>query len=107
MDFVGIAVSGGPDSMALAYLCRQLQVTRPDLDLDVKAFVVDHRFREESTEEALLVAKWLSKLGLSAFYHSPYINLFITNSVDVTRYSIRGTNPGLATGRVSKEANGI
>lgn len=55
--------------MALAYLCRQLQITRPELNLDVKAFVVDHKFREESTEEAHMVTKWLSNLGLSA-YHS-------------------------------------
>lgn len=54
--------------MALAYLCRQLQVTRPELELDVKAFVVDHKFREESTDEAHKVAKWLSKLGLSAYH---------------------------------------
>jgi tRNA(Ile)-lysidine synthase len=56
--------------MALAYLCRRLQITRPELELDVKAFVVDHKFREESTEEAHMVAKWLSELGLSAVYYS-------------------------------------
>lgn len=49
--------------MALAYLCRQLQVTRPELNLDMKAFVVDHKLRDESTEEAYMVTKWLSNLG--------------------------------------------
>ncbi|PCG94880.1 Lysidine-tRNA(Ile) synthetase [Penicillium occitanis (nom. inval.)] len=63
---IGIAVSGGPDSMALAYLCRRLQITRPELELDVKAFVVDHKFREESTEEAHMVAKWLSELDIQS-----------------------------------------
>lgn len=63
--YQGIAVSGGPDSMALAYLCRQLQITRPELKLDVTAFVVDHKLRDESTEEAQMVAKWLSNLGIS------------------------------------------
>ncbi|QGA13912.1 hypothetical protein EYB26_001563 [Talaromyces marneffei] len=63
---IGIAVSGGPDSMALAYLCRQLQITRPELNLDVKAFVVDHKFREESTEEAHMVTKWLSNLDIQS-----------------------------------------
>jgi WD repeat-containing protein 48 len=59
--------------MALAYLCRQLQITRPELDLDVKAFVVDHKFRDESTEEAHMVAKWLSRLGIST-QHFPTID---------------------------------
>lgn len=49
--------------MGLAYLVRQLQMTRPDLNLDVKAFVVDHKFRKESTEEALQVAQWLATIG--------------------------------------------
>jgi WD repeat-containing protein 48 len=51
--------------MALAYLCRQLQITRPELKLDVTAFVVDHKLRDESTEEAHMVAKWCSNLGIS------------------------------------------
>ena len=50
--------------MALAYLCREWQVTQPELNLSVKAFVVDHKFRDESTEEAHMVAKWLSDLGI-------------------------------------------
>lgn len=49
--------------MALAYLCRQLQVTTPELDLVVKAFIIDHKAREESSEEASKVSKWLSNLG--------------------------------------------
>ncbi|EED23265.1 PP-loop family protein [Talaromyces stipitatus ATCC 10500] len=61
---IGIAVSGGPDSMALAYLCKQLQVTRPELELEMKAFVVDHKFREESTEEAHKVSSWLSNMDI-------------------------------------------
>ncbi|OJJ50933.1 hypothetical protein ASPZODRAFT_11774 [Penicilliopsis zonata CBS 506.65] len=52
---VGIAVSGGMDSMALTHLCQQA-------GLDVTAFVVDHQAREESAREARTVASWLENM---------------------------------------------
>ncbi|KAH8705107.1 hypothetical protein BGW36DRAFT_456623 [Talaromyces proteolyticus] len=61
---IGIAVSGGADSMALAGLCRQLQLDQPELFLYLKAFIIDHKARKESSEEAQTVAEWLSKLGI-------------------------------------------
>ncbi|OJI96082.1 hypothetical protein ASPVEDRAFT_181435 [Aspergillus versicolor CBS 583.65] len=72
---LGLAVSGGADSMALAYLCRQWErqkqaqargVNNNDRDeARVTAFVVDHKAREESTQEANTVATWLRKLGIT------------------------------------------
>ncbi|KAL2011584.1 hypothetical protein VTN00DRAFT_4302 [Thermoascus crustaceus] len=72
-DDAGIAVSGGADSMALAYLCKQLVLKKTllvDDDDDgygftVKAFVVDHKAREESSREARTVAGWLRDIGIS------------------------------------------
>ncbi|KAJ5629651.1 hypothetical protein N7528_003308 [Penicillium herquei] len=61
---VGLAVSGGADSMALAYLCRQLEKTPIGGPISVTAFVVDHRARAESTAEAKTVKSWLSALGI-------------------------------------------
>jgi len=60
---LGIAVSGGVDSMALAYLCSHVRdihgaceaTTRPRL----RAFIVDHRVRDGSAVEAKAVAKRL------------------------------------------------
>ncbi|EQL36873.1 hypothetical protein BDFG_01822 [Blastomyces dermatitidis ATCC 26199] len=60
---IGLAVSGGPDSMALAFLCKQLISERLIPDLKVKPFIVDHLAREGSTEEAHKVADWLKDLG--------------------------------------------
>ncbi|KAJ5893532.1 hypothetical protein N7495_005223 [Penicillium taxi] len=71
---IGIAVSGGADSMALAYLCGQLehqnlntrrQKLTPRASISVTAFVVDHKARRESSEEAKTVAGWLSKMGIT------------------------------------------
>ncbi|KAJ5587334.1 uncharacterized protein N7459_003099 [Penicillium hispanicum] len=64
---LGLAVSGGADSMALAHLCQQLEVAHPALAgaISVTAFVVDHRARVESSDEAHLVAGWLSKMGIN------------------------------------------
>jgi tRNA(Ile)-lysidine synthase len=81
--------------MALAYLCRQWEVRRqkqkwqqqqhhiPGLtnsntsskdEPSVIAFVVDHKARPESTDEANTVATWLRELGTLAnpiLFHSP------------------------------------
>ncbi|KAL4956062.1 PP-loop family-domain-containing protein [Aspergillus filifer] len=71
---LGLAVSGGADSMALAYLCRQweLQVQKDasngadaNADVTATAFVVDHKARAESTLEANTVAGYLRDLGIT------------------------------------------
>ncbi|KAJ5468902.1 hypothetical protein N7475_006654 [Penicillium sp. IBT 31633x] len=61
----GIAVSGGADSMALAYLCKQLECSSDVAGaISVTAFVVDHRARPESTLEAQKVAGWLRDMDI-------------------------------------------
>jgi len=54
----GIAVSGGPDSMALLFLASQLYPGR------VEAVTVDHRLRPEAAEEAAMVARWCAGAGV-------------------------------------------
>ncbi|KAL1955213.1 hypothetical protein VTO42DRAFT_8925 [Malbranchea cinnamomea] len=63
---IALAISGGSDSMALAYLCRQLISEKLIPDLRVKAFIVDHRARKESTDEAHKVAGWIKDLGFES-----------------------------------------
>lgn len=73
--------------MALAYLCRQWEIQRQKERKDnfqgsnaspsgmvlekatssVTAFVVDHKARQESTQEANTVAGWLRDLGAVLF----------------------------------------
>ncbi|MCK6417360.1 MAG: tRNA lysidine(34) synthetase TilS [Alphaproteobacteria bacterium] len=52
---IAVAVSGGPDSMALAYLLARVS-SRP-----VQALIVDHGLRPESKKEAQQVKNWLSQ----------------------------------------------
>lgn len=59
---IAIAVSGGVDSMALALLCRRLQEEQRGT-LCFRALIVDHKARQDSTEEAKAVALSLRKLG--------------------------------------------
>jgi tRNA(Ile)-lysidine synthase len=54
--------------MALTYLCKQLEKSRLVDGLSVKAFVVDHKAREESTKEARTVASWLEEMGTTFFF---------------------------------------
>ena len=58
---LAVAVSGGPDSLALAYLtkCYSLQNK-----IKVKYYIVDHMLRKESSSEADKVKKVLKKINI-------------------------------------------
>jgi len=57
--------------MALAYLCRQMEQMSDPGVVSFTAFVVDHKARPESSQEAIKVASWLRDMGmfLSSCYH--------------------------------------
>ncbi|MCJ1353440.1 MAG: hypothetical protein MMC33_003426 [Icmadophila ericetorum] len=62
---LGLALSGGVDSTALAILCKSLTNWSQKYYFDLTAFVVDHKAREGSTDEAKLVCqRFQDKLGL-------------------------------------------
>ena len=58
---LAVAVSGGPDSLALAYLtkCYSLKYK-----LKVSYFIVDHKLRKESSSEAKTVKNILNKIDV-------------------------------------------
>lgn len=58
---VAVAVSGGPDSLALLLLAHDLAQKRGS---HVVALTVDHGLRPESKEEALMVGKWAQQHGI-------------------------------------------
>lgn len=58
---LAVAVSGGPDSLALALLADRWARTRGG---SVRAFHVDHGLRPESAAEAARVAGWLAARGI-------------------------------------------
>jgi tRNA(Ile)-lysidine synthase len=60
---LGMCVSGGPDSMALAFLFRELQRHKMSPKLGLTALIVDHGHRPDSRQEAVTVSGWLEKLG--------------------------------------------
>ena len=59
---LAVAVSGGPDSLALAYLAKCYSIKNK---ITVKYFLVDHKLRPESTKEAVSVKKILQKAGIT------------------------------------------
>ena len=61
-DFI-VAVSGGPDSLALAFLAKIYSFKKK---LSSKFFIVDHKLRVSSTEEAKQVKKVLKRLNIKA-----------------------------------------
>ena len=58
-----VAVSGGPDSLALAFLTKLYSVKHK---LSCRYFIVDHKLRRESTSEAKKVKKVLSSFNIKA-----------------------------------------
>ena len=58
-----VAVSGGPDSLALAFLAKIYSIKKK---IKVKFFIVDHKLRSESTIEAQLVRRNLKKYTINA-----------------------------------------
>jgi len=58
---IGVAISGGPDSLALAFLTKCFLLLNK---LDSKFFIVDHRLRKESSKEAKSVKLLLKKFDI-------------------------------------------
>jgi len=58
-----VAVSGGADSLALAFLTKLFAFKH---NLNPKYFIVDHKLRKESTKEALKVKKILKNLDIKS-----------------------------------------
>jgi tRNA(Ile)-lysidine synthase len=58
-----VAVSGGPDSLALAFLAKIYAIKRR---LIAKFFIVDHKLRPESTKEAKKVKKILKDHSINS-----------------------------------------
>ncbi len=56
-----VAVSGGPDSLALAFLAKIYSIKKK---LISKFFIVDHRLRKNSSQEAKYVKKILNSMGI-------------------------------------------
>ena len=59
---IGIAVSGGPDSMALAFLAKYYSIKK---NVNFFYYIVDHKLRIESTKEAKLTKRELKKFGIN------------------------------------------
>jgi tRNA(Ile)-lysidine synthase len=61
-DKIGVAVSGGGDSMALLVLMAKFAAQN---DVDLHAISVDHGLRAEATQEIQLVAQLCASLGIA------------------------------------------
>ena len=59
---MAVAVSGGPDSLALAYLAKCYSIKKK---IKVKYYIVDHKLRKESSQEAKVVKNILSKINVN------------------------------------------
>ena len=58
---LAVAVSGGPDSLALAYLSKCYSLKNK---IKVKYYIVNHMLRKEASQEAEIVKKTLKKIDI-------------------------------------------
>ena len=58
-----VAVSGGPDSLALSFLAKVYSIKN---NINPKFIIIDHKLRTKSTDEAKKVKKVLSQLSINA-----------------------------------------
>ena len=58
-----VAVSGGPDSLALAFLTKIYSIKNK---INCKYYIVDHKLRNESTNEAKQVKKVLNNVNIKS-----------------------------------------
>ena len=56
-----VAVSGGPDSLALAFLAKIYSIKKK---IESKFVIIDHKLRKESSKEAKSVQKILKKFHI-------------------------------------------
>ena len=61
-DKFAVAVSGGADSLSLAFLAKCFSLKNK---LDVKYYLVDHKLRKESSTEAKIVTNILKKISIN------------------------------------------
>ncbi len=92
-DFA-IAVSGGVDSMALAFL-----VKKQFPHIKFTAIIVDHKFRPESRKEAKEVKKYLEKNGVKSVILS---QKKINQGLNITEESLRELRYSLITNYCKK-----
>ncbi len=57
-----VAVSGGPDSLALSFLSKIYSIKK---SLNIKYFIVDHKLRKDSTIEAKFIKKKLREYSIN------------------------------------------
>ena len=58
---LAVAVSGGPDSLALAYLAKCYSIKN---NLKISCFLIDHKLRKDSSSEAKTVKNILKKIDI-------------------------------------------
>ena len=79
---IAVGVSGGPDSIALAYLLNEwIKIKKGKLF----ALIFDHKIRSSSRKESFVVKDILSKLGIVSIIIKPKKNKLVKKNMQNAR----------------------
>ena len=91
MPAIAVALSGGPDSMALTYMLSET-LKKNKLDTQLHALTVNHNLREDSLEEAKEVSQWTKQLHNTTHHilnwEAPKSDTRIMESARKARYNL-------------------
>ena len=88
-DLILVAVSGGADSLALAYA---LSLEAPKLALRIEGVTVDHQLQSQSSVRAEKVVAALSKMGIQKT-HVIKVDVDITDGLEASARRARAPGP--------------
>ena len=87
-DRVLVAVSGGPDSMALLHVLARLA---PKLDVEIRACGVDHGLRPEAADELVLAQRFAADLRVP--FHAGQDRAQVGAEISWPALATRATRP--------------
>lgn len=98
-ETIGIAVSGGMDSMALLHYLANLQ---EELDFEIVAIHIDHSLRESSSQDAFFVLNYCKKNRIRSYKFKVDVNKLASENSQSIETAAREARYGIFESLVKK-----
>ena len=100
-EVVGVAVSGGSDSMSLLHY---LNAVSRELDIEVVAIHIDHCIRENSSEDAMFVQRYCKENGIRVYKFKVDVPKLVEQRKESVEKVARDVRYGVFDSLIKKDA---